>query len=95
MMLVRIIFVALAVSFFPACTQAKAISDDSIKAAIIQKSQENYTGSCPCPDNIDRAGRRCGKRSAYSHPGGASPLCYPSDVTDEMVKDYKSKLGKK
>jgi len=31
----------------------------------------------------------CGRRSAYSRPGGASPLCYPSDVTDEMVAEWK------
>jgi hypothetical protein len=25
-----------------------------------------------------RNGRACGGRSAYSRPGGAAPLCYPS-----------------
>ncbi|MEO0409166.1 MAG: hypothetical protein AAF289_17625 [Cyanobacteria bacterium P01_A01_bin.135] len=34
------------------------------------------SGSCDCPYDTDSAGRRCGKRSAYSRPGGASPVCY-------------------
>ena len=66
------------------------LSDAKIKAAIIRESQAGYSGSCPCPDNVDRAGRRCGKRSAYLKPGGASPLCYPADVTAEMIRKYKS-----
>jgi hypothetical protein len=46
----------------------------------IQESIRAYSGSCPCPYSVDRAGRRCGARSAYSKPGGRAPLCYPSDV---------------
>lgn len=46
----------------------------------IRQSIAAYPGSCPCPYSTDRAGRRCGARSAYSRPGGARPLCYPSDV---------------
>jgi hypothetical protein len=29
-----------------------------------------YTGNCPTPDSYDSAGRRCGRRSAASKPGG-------------------------
>lgn len=50
-------------------------------ATLIQQSRSNYSGNCPCPYDRDRAGRRCGGRSAYSRAGGASVLCYPSDVT--------------
>jgi hypothetical protein len=35
-----------------------------------------------------RNGRACGGRSAYSRPGGASPLCYPSDVPAAMIETY-------
>ena len=28
-----------------------------------------------------RNGKECGKRSAYSKPGGYEPLCYVSDIT--------------
>ncbi len=66
-----------------------AQSDYEIKQRIIEQSIRNYSGSCPCPYNRDRAGRRCGKRSAYSRPGGASPICYPEDVTLEMIRAYK------
>lgn len=54
--------------------------DAKIKQILIKESLERYPGNCPCPYNVDRAGSRCGKRSAYSRPGGASPLCFPSDI---------------
>ena len=46
---------------------------------LIRKSISQYSGSCPCPYSTDRAGRKCGKRSAHSRAGGNSPLCYESD----------------
>lgn len=55
---------------------------------IIERSIQNYPGNCPCPYNVDRAGRRCGARSAYSKPGGASPICYEGDVTWQMVRAF-------
>ncbi len=58
---------------------ATAQSDSEVQRAIRQ-SIAAYSGSCPCPYSTDRAGRRCGARSAYSRPGGAAPLCYASDV---------------
>ena len=65
----------------------ESISD--IKQKIIQSSLSSYRGNCPCPYNTDRAGRRCGRRSAYSRPGGYSPICYETDVTDKMVENYR------
>ncbi len=58
------------------------------KKRIIQRSIAGYAGSCPCPYNYDRAGRRCGKRSAWSRPGGYTPLCYESDVSKARVSTY-------
>jgi hypothetical protein len=66
-----------------------AKTDDEIKQAIIAQSVSNYRGSCPCPYNTDRAGHKCGARSAYSRPGGASPVCYAKDVTQKMVDEYR------
>ena len=66
-------------------------TDAQIRQAIIQQSIASYRGSCPCPYNSDRAGRRCGGRSAYSKPGGAAPLCYDKDVTKEMIAAYRKK----
>jgi len=55
---------------------------------IIEESMRSYSGSCPCPDNRDRAGRRCGGRSAWSRAGGARPICYTSEVTEAMIERY-------
>lgn len=69
--------------------KAPRLSDQAVKQALIGESIASYPGSCPCPYNTDRAGRSCGRRSAYSKPGGYSPLCYPADITAEMVEYYR------
>ena len=66
-------------------------SDAEIRRILVRQSISRYSGSCPCPYNTDRAGRRCGRRSAYSKPGGASPLCYPGDVSDRAVAAYRAR----
>jgi endonuclease YncB( thermonuclease family) len=65
-------------------------SDEQIVQILLARSQASYGGSCPCPENHNRAGRRCGKRSAYSRPGGVSPLCYSRDVTPAMIAEYRN-----
>ena len=67
------------------------LSTAKIQNILIKRSHAYYSGNCPCPYNTTRAGRRCGKRSAYSRPGGASPLCYPSDVSSAMVAQYRAR----
>ena len=47
---------------------------------IINESIAMYPGKCACPYSLMSNGRKCGKRSAYSKPGGYEPLCYPEDV---------------
>ena len=66
-------------------------TDAEIRQLLINQSIARYSGSCPCPYNTDRGGRRCGGRSAYSRPGGASPLCYPTDVSDAAVEAYRAR----
>ena len=66
-------------------------TDDEIRELMIAESLASYSGTCPCPYFSDRAGRRCGGRSAYSRPGGASPLCYKTDITDEAVAAYRAR----
>ena len=71
---------------------ALASPDEQIRQQIIQNSVSQYLATghpCACPYNVARNGSQCGKRSAYSRPGGAAPLCYPPDVSDEMVADWK------
>lgn len=73
----------------PALAQSSADTRD--RQAMIAESIRNYSGNCPCPYNSDRAGRSCGERSAYSKPGGESPLCYPGDITDAMLERWRSR----
>jgi hypothetical protein len=68
---------------------AQLPTDAEIRQTIIQESIAAYRGNCPCPYNSARNGSRCGGRSAYSRPGGASPLCFPQDVTQQMVDVYR------
>lgn len=68
-------------------------SDTEVRQRIIDQSIARYSGSCPCPYNTDRAGRRCGGRSAYSRPGGASPKCFARDISDEEVAAYRRQNG--
>ena len=69
---------------------ASAQSDAAIRQKIIRASIAAYPGNCPCPYNTDRAGRSCGRRSAYSRPGGYAPLCYPADVSAAEIKAYRA-----
>ncbi len=72
---------------------AAAATDAQIRAAIIRQSLASYPGNCPCPYNVDRAGRACGRRSAYSRPGGYAPICYDTDVTPAMIRAWRSGHG--
>ena len=67
----------------------KAPSDAQIKQILIDESIAAYSGNCPCPYNTARNGSRCGRRSAYTREGGEAPLCYPKDVSAEMVQSYR------
>ena len=69
------------------------LSDSQVKAMMIQDSIASYSGRCPCPYNLASNGSQCGRRSAYSKPGGYAPLCYDTDITAEMVNQYKSRRG--
>ena len=76
----------------PALGQSSADQRDRQK--MIEESISAYSDSCPCPYNTDRAGRRCGGRSAYSRPGGASPLCFPQDISDTMLAAWRSRRSR-
>jgi hypothetical protein len=68
------------------------LSDAEIKQLVIRKSIASYPGNCPCPYSIASNGSSCGRRSAYSKPGGYDPICYPNDVTPEMVRQYRKRF---
>ena len=60
----------------------------TIKDQMITESTSSYPGNCPCPYFKDRAGRKCGKRSAWNKPDGYEPLCFPSDIDADMLRNY-------
>lgn len=77
----------------PNSANSQSIPDDNaIIRHVLAESRARYQGNCACPDDRDRAGRRCGGRSAYSRPRGYSPLCYPRDVTPEMIERARQEL---
>lgn len=78
----------------PSKVEPKATSgtDDAIIQYVLSASRARYPGNCACPDDRDRAGKRCGGRSAYSRPGGYAPLCYPHDVTPEMIEKARREM---
>jgi choline dehydrogenase-like flavoprotein len=84
---------AAAVCLLWAVTPALAASDDQIRSLIIRESIAVYPGPCPCPYNTMRNGRACGRRSAYSRPGGYAPICYPADVTPAQIDAYRRSHG--
>ena len=73
------------------CVVLSEATDLEIRRMLIAESLAAYSGSCPCPCFTDRAGRSCGRRSAYSRPGGYSPLRYPTDVSVEQVQEVREK----
>ena len=89
-MLVRVLLLAL----FCLAVHANAADDDltdtEIRTILIKQSQAGYSGRCPCPYSVNRAGRQCGHSSAYSKPGGRAPLCYPDDVTKEAIAAFRA-----
>lgn len=68
----------------------EVLSDAAIIAKLIALDAASYSGNCRCPENTDRAGRRCGARSAYSKPGGREPLCYAGDIKPEMISNFRA-----
>jgi hypothetical protein len=68
-----------------ATAQGTGPSDAKIAKKLIAESIAGYDGPCACPYQHDRAGRSCGRRSAYNRPRGAKPLCFEADVTPEML----------
>ncbi len=73
---------------------APAPAEADVRRAIIDQSIADYKATshpCACPYDAARNGLSCGRRSAYSRPGGAAPLCYPKDITDGMVQDWRAR----
>ena len=78
-------------------TKKEVLTDAAIIAALIAASIAAYRsggpGPCACPEDRDRAGHRCGKRSAHSRAGGWTVYCYASDISKEMIDVYRKSHG--
>lgn len=73
-------------------TTKEILTDAAVVALIIAGSIALYKARgrpCACPSDTMRNGRACGGRSAWSKAGGAKPLCFPTDITSEMVSAYR------
>ena len=77
---------------FSASAKDASIPDAAIIQQLIDNSIASYSGNCPWPYNSASNGSRCGKRSAYSRPGGRAPLCFKEDITKAMVQDYRQRM---
>ena len=74
-------------------TTKEILTDAAIAALIIAGSIALYKARgrpCACPSDTMRNGRACGGRSAWSKAGGAQPLCFPTDITSEMISAYRA-----
>jgi len=89
-----IVLITIAATSTSSPAAEKRLSDAQVKKEIIKESIAEYPGNCPCPYNVVRNGSMCGKRSAYSKPGGYAPICYPSDVTKEMILEWRESHSK-
>lgn len=69
------------------------MSDTAIVTLIIAASIAAYKSKgkpCACPSDTMSNGRACGSNSAHSRGGGARPLCFPTDVTPQMISAYRA-----
>jgi len=84
---------ALSIVIVSATHAAAAPTDAQVAQAVIKESLDGYAGNCPCPYDIDRRGLVCGRRSAYSRPGGYVPICYPAQISPAMIADFRRRHG--
>lgn len=67
------------------------LNDREVKQRIIDESISGHPGTCACPFNIARDGSQCGGRSAWSRPGGNTPICFQDEVTEKMMMEWRKK----
>ncbi len=68
---------------FALLTTAALIASPSLGLAQSMTPQQYHKakGPCACPNDKDKAGKKCGKRSAFCRSGGAEVKgCYLVDV---------------
>lgn len=74
----------------PLRAQSVLLTDSEVRRNIIKESLSHFSGKCPCPYSRQRSGRICGESSAYKKSEDSSHICFPEDVSDEMVLRYRA-----
>ena len=82
------LIVAVSVFAFSLGGGAADISDDAVRQIMIEQSHRSYDGECPCPYSVKKGGI-CSGSSGWELSGGDWPLCYLSDISDEMVAEFR------
>lgn len=83
------VMMALALSLQPTARLQPPLSDADIRQLIIQESAAAYPGANVCPYSRLRDGSLARSRSAYNRPGGHTPKCYPTDITDAEIAAWR------
>ena len=67
------------------------LTDNRVRQRIMQESQSHYSGRCVCQyQTKDSHGRSCKGRHEVIKTK-PQPLCYPGQVTSEMVSDWRQR----
>jgi hypothetical protein len=74
---------------FAVLTAAALIASASLASAQSMTPQQYHKdkGPCACPDDKDKAGNKCGKRSAFCQAGGVEVTCYRAGDIAKRKKD--------
>lgn len=67
-------------------------SDDSIRRSIVENELAEYHSAgkiCPCPYSLNQVGRLCGGQSEYSRSRNSTIHCYPDEITDSMILEWR------
>lgn len=62
-------------------------TESSLTNQISEEGYRSQIGNCPCPYNLDNAGKICGKRSAWCRKGGYSPVCDLTKITHDIIEE--------
>ena len=67
------------------------LSDNRVRQRVMQESQARFGARCVCPyQTNDLNGRSCrGRHEVITTP--PRPICYPSQVTKEMVNEWRQR----
>ena len=92
MKLLITLIAVLAAPFVYGYGQLKPMTDEEIRANILNGLLKSYEQECPCPFSKDSQNKVCGDDSDYFKSRG-KVMCYTSDVADSEVAAYRQKYN--